>query len=500
MLRAKVLNSQTNVFFEQVLTPQSQRPYEYLIGRHPSCDLVLSSPEISRIHGLFLFMGEQCFFADLGSTEGTCINNVDVEVNHPQLIRPKDTIRIGNYVLLVEEVAPVAPQSAVAAANGSQTSWTEKNIWVRCIQIIEETHDVKTFRFTAEPPLQFDFQPGQFVTLDLNIDAQSVKRSYSISSSPSRPYTLDITVKRVPAETPEAPPGLVSNWMHDHLVVGSRIQLADPFGKFTCAEAQTDKLLFISAGSGITPMMSMAQWLCDTAAHVDMVFFHSARSPRDIIFRKRLELLAANHDNFQLAITTTRLVSGQSWVGYTGRLNEAMLTTIAPDFRDRSIYVCGPNPFMAATKTLLAGLQFPMEYYFSESFGPSKSRKKVSTQPQRLDQAPQLLAAIPESKASSFDDAPTQNRVQISPTVVFANSGKEVACDAEDYLLDVAEQEGIDIPNSCRMGACGACKRRLIEGEVKYEEEPGALDESDRQNGIVLACIAHPLGRVVLDA
>ena len=95
MLKAKVLNSKTNAFAEEVLTPQPHRPYECLIGRHPSCDLVLNGPEISRVHGRVLFMDGQCFFADLGSSDGTRINNVEVEVNYPHLIRPADTIRMG---------------------------------------------------------------------------------------------------------------------------------------------------------------------------------------------------------------------------------------------------------------------------------------------------------------------------------------------------------------------------------------------------------------------
>lgn len=98
--------------------------------------------------------------------------------------------------------------------------------------------------------------------------------------------------------------------------------------------------------------------------------------------------------------------------------------------------------------------------------------------------------------------APPRNRVSISQTAVisFVKSGKEINCDRNQYILDIAEQEGVDIPSSCRSGTCGTCKQKLLEGEVKYEGEPEALDVSDREGGYILTCISHPVGRVAIDA
>ncbi|NEP51836.1 MAG: iron-sulfur cluster-binding domain-containing protein, partial [Moorea sp. SIO3C2] len=248
---------------------------------------------------------------------------------------------------------------------------------------------------------------------------------------------------------------------------------------------------FISAGSGITPMMSMSKWLCDTGADVDVVFVHSARSPQDIIYHQKLQLMAALHPNFKLAITTTRPELDQAWCGYTGRLNEAMVAEMAPDFRDRIVYVCGPNPFMAGVKGLLAGLDFPMENYNEESFGGKKPSKKkaAATNPEPVKGEDRPRLHLVESPSTSNE-----------PTVVFAESGKEVTCDAEDVILDVAEQEGVPLPSGCRMGACGACKRKLLEGKVEYDEEPDALEEDERQQGMILTCVARPVGRVVVSA
>ncbi|MEO0888501.1 MAG: FAD-binding oxidoreductase, partial [Cyanobacteria bacterium J06648_10] len=179
---------------------------------------------------------------------------------------------------------------------------------VRCIQINRETPDVKTFRFVAEPAVLFSFRPGQFVTVKLPVaDAKGnpVIRSYSISSSPSRPHTLDITVKRVGSAGENYPPGIASNWLHDHFKVGMPLTVQGPYGDFCYvnekASDRPQKLLLISAGSGITPMMSIAQWVSDLAEKTEITFILVAKSPGDIIFRQRLALLATQHPHFNLA-------------------------------------------------------------------------------------------------------------------------------------------------------------------------------------------------------
>ena len=297
-------------------------------------------------------------------------------------------------------IAPsISPHQYMPVAMAEPTKlerWTTGDLTVRCVRVIDEIVDVKTFCFVASPPLLFTYKPGQFVTLDLEINGEQVLPSYSISSTPSRPHTLEITVKRVPlppADGAEVSQGLVSNWLHENVIVGSEIKLSGALGKFTCFANPCQKLLLISAGSGIAPMMSMSRWLVDTASECDIIFFHSARSPSDIIFRQELELISARHPNFNLAITTTRKELGQSWLGLTGRLTATMLQSVAPDFRERTVYVCGPNTFMESVQELLEGLSFPMQNYYEESFGPPRKKEK---QPK-----PAAAPSAPEDMASS---------------------------------------------------------------------------------------------------
>ena len=381
--------------------------------------------------------------------------------------------------------------------------WNKGKITVRCLNIIEDTNDVKTFRFIGISPTLFNYKPGQFVTLNLNINDRIVKRAYSISSTPSRPHTLEITVKRVPApaDIPDAPPGLVSNWLHDHLKVGDEITLTGPSGKFTCVDDHATKLLFISAGSGITPMMSMSRWALDTVANRDITFVHSARSPRDIIYRKELEAMAANHSNFHLALTITRQTKGDPWWGFQGRLNEVLLPAISPDFKERIIYVCGPDSFMKGVKNLVEGLGFPMQNYYQESFG-SSNKKRSSSSGEKNDNSSVITTNnnIANNDHSATPKPPAVSSSNTSYPVVFAKSGKEVLCDQQMSLLELAEEEMIDIDCSCRSGGCGSCKVKKLEGEIRYEGDADGLDPNDEEEGYILTCIAYPQGKVVIDA
>ncbi|MDJ0577856.1 MAG: FAD-binding oxidoreductase [Xenococcaceae cyanobacterium MO_234.B1] len=517
-IKIKAVNGETGEFKEKLLTLATVGQRECLLGRHPSCDLVLDSAEVSRIHGRIWCQDGQCFFTDLGSTDGSQIDAQEVEINQVYPLNPNNLLRIGGFVLTLsqmsseENISQLQP-TAEPDAPSQPRQWSSGELTVRCLQAIAETQDVKTFRFVAEPTVLFSYKPGQFVTLDLEIEGKRVMRSYSISSTPSRPHILEITVKRVPPPTDvaDAPPGLVSNWLHDYLTVGSQVKLKGPMGNFTCADNQAQKLLFISAGSGITPMMSMSRWLCDTGANVDVVFIHSARSPRDVIFRQELESMAARHTNFKLAVTTTRSEPGQAWVRYTGRLNEVMLQAIAPDFRSRTVYVCGPNPFMEGVKTMLETLLFPMENYHQESFGSPKRKRSVKEKREdgvtkvgeaegcREEDSSPKSAPNQEHPPETAQEEPenvtsVKTTQEQSPVVVFAKVGKEIACDEEDTILDLAEQEGIELPSGCRMGACGACKLALLEGEVNYDDDP------DCEPGHLLTCIAKPVGRVVIEA
>ena len=471
-MKIKAINYQTSFCQEKILTPQSETLNKCLIGRHPNCNLVLNAPEISRIHGMIYSYEQEYYFIDLASSDGSRINNQQIDVNESYLLKPDDIIHIGDFLLLIEEIQLLEHQS-----KSQGKAWRSPTLSARCVRVIDETPDVKTFTFVAEPSIEFTYQPGQFVTLELEINGKTVKRAYSISSTPSRPHSIDITVKRAtpPNNLPDAPPGLVSNWLHDNLQAGSQVKIGSPLGDFSCIEHPSSKILFISAGSGITPMMSMSRWLLDTNAGSDIVFFHSARTADDIVFRQELELMTSRYANFQLATTLTREDSNSSPGGRVGRFSKSMLSEIAPDFAERTVYVCGSEAFTQQVKEILQELKFPMENYYAESFGKPKKNKKENQLQLEKTLTPKQITTVYE-------------------TLVLAKSGVELAYDSEDTILETAEKEGIELPHMCKMGACHKCKLRLLEGEVRYDEEP------ECEEGYVLTCIAQPVGRVVIEA
>lgn len=502
-MELKIINSETGKFEEKILSAGNE---EYLVGRHLRCDIVLDGLDISRVHGRFVHRKGNFYYVDLGSTCGSWINNEEASINERRLLKANDTIRVGSFLIVVSSLSSGGAvveegDTRFPASDSGSRLWRKGSIEVTCKRIIRETDDTKTFVLASESGTLFSYKPGQFVNLNLTINGKSVKRAYSISSTPTRPHTLEITVKRLPAspDLPDVPPGLVSNWLHENVAPGSKLTLHGPSGKFTCCDRASEKLLFVSAGSGITPMMSMSRWMLDRASDKDIIFFHNARSPKDIIFKHELELLASRYENFKLVVAITRSPGEHPWMGYTGRLNETMLRSFAPDVCERVAYVCGPQGFMKQVKDTFAQLDFPMENYYQESFGSSKRKKSVSSEPAPAAPArpsgsdrTQIIEPAAQSKSSKPASKPANEK----PSVAFANSQTELACPPDKSILELALEEGIEIEHACCAGACGNCQVKLLSGEHRYLQEPSFKPKA----GHILTCVATAVGRVEVAA
>lgn len=480
MLKLKSVNFEQQDFQNHHIQLDPSRP-EHVIGRGPSCDIVLSSPDVSRIHGKIAYQDGGYHFIDVGSSSGTVIKGQLIDTHVPHALEIGDIIQVGETFLYVEELLCPLPTALPDRATLARSQWQQADLTCFCSRIISETPTVKTFCLVAETPVLFDYQPGQFVNLELQIAGKTALRPYSISSSPTRPYHLSVTVKRL-GEVNQPDAGLVSNWLHDRLQVGDRLRLVGgPMGNFTCVPQSPQdqlpkKLLLISAGSGITPMLSMARWVQDTLADCDVVFLHSAKTPEEIICRSELELMSAQMPNFRLVTTITQAPIGQPWSGLTGRISAAMLNLVVPDLKSRSVFVCGANGFMEGIRNLLAAQGFPMENYQSESFGG----------------APVSAAPAAERSTVITPTAPTNGSAL---AVNFTQSGHIVPTDGNTTILELAEEAGVSLRSACRMGACGACKQACV-GNVRYEQDPKALSAADRAAGYILACIAYPEGAV----
>ena len=368
----------------------------------------------------------------------------------------------------------------------SPPAWdSEREESLVCCQVRDETHDVKSFFFASRSQHGFVFRPGQFLTLELEIDGQQFNRCYTISSSPTRPHTISITVKRVSG-------GRVSNWLHDNFKVGDFVRMLGPAGEFSCAQAGEDgeptakgeahdvparKFLFLSAGSGITPLMSMTRAHHELAEDRDIVFVHSARTPADIIFARELQLITFNQRRFRTAFVVERLGEARDWSGLTGFLNLPMLQLIAPDFMEREIFTCGPSPYMAAVRTLLHDAGFDSSHYHEESFS--------------FEQLAQMQEATP--------DAVTAGATEVAGYAVqFLQSRRELRCQPDQHVLEAAQQAGLRLPKSCSQGMCGTCKAKLVSGRVEMKHK-GGIRQREIDQGMVLLCCSKPLTDLVIE-
>jgi ferredoxin-NADP reductase len=263
-------------------------------------------------------------------------------------------------------------------------------------------------------------------------------------------------------------------------------------------------MLFVGAGSGITPLMSMSRWIIDTTADVDVKFLVSARTPADVIFRRELEFLSARHSGFKAAVTITAGGGGHDgWIGLTGRICPPLLELVCPDVRERHVFTCGPEPFMDKLEEALTALGFDMRQFHKESFGVR--RVAQGTQVPERDALPRSLVDVPlvppgpPSVAHSIVDAvPDVAAGQYE--IEFAKSGKTVRSSGDASLLEIAEANGIEIDYACRNGACGACKVACQPPVSVEMEGASGLGAADRERGVILACVARPRAALRLDA
>ncbi len=375
-------------------------------------------------------------------------------------------------------VAPVAtplppPSPAAEPSPGPAVPVTGR--WsgrLRVARVFQETPDVKTFRLMNPlgGVLPFTFLPGQFLTLTVLTDGKPVKRTYTIASSPTQHDYVEVTVKHEAG-------GAVSGYLHDKVKEGDLLDCSGPSGSFVFTGRECKCILLIGGGVGITPLMSVIRYLTDRAWAGDIYLIYSVHAPQDFIFREEIEYLARRHPNFRVAVTVSH-PEGTDWAGEKGRITKELIAKSVPDLASRYVHLCGPVPLMEAVKKELAELGVPKERIKTEAFGPALGR--------------------PEPVVVPSHAPPTGTAVAL-PTVTFARSHKAAPLPPEKTVLDVADEVGVPIDNSCRVGTCGTCRVKLLSGSVTMAVEDG-LEPGDKENNIVLACQAKATADVSVEA
>jgi len=336
---------------------------------------------------------------------------------------------------------PLLPDDYLKLAN---PLWSARELRGRVLEVRGETVDSATLVIKPGWGFSFDYQPGQYIGIGLLVDGRWRWRSYSLTSSPIKgARIITITVKAMPE-------GFLSSHLVGGVAPGTVVRLAAPQGNFVMPDPAPASALFITGGSGITPVMSMLRTLARRDQVTDIVHLHSAPTESDVMFASELADLERSHDGYRLRLRSTRT---------EGRLDLARLDDEVPDWRERQTWACGPEGMLNDAERVwhvhgIAGLLH--------------------------------LERFAVSKAAAHGQG---------GTVQFARSQKTVTVDGATPLMDAGEDVGIQMPFGCRMGICQSCVVGLLDGHVRdlrtgAEHEPGSR---------IQTCISAASGDCVLD-
>ncbi len=329
-------------------------------------------------------------------------------------------------------------------------------------EIIDETASTRTLRLA---PLGTDYPPfraGQYANLFLTIDGVATSRPFSFSSPPTRPDSLDITLRRMPD-------GFVSPYLCDRAAVGEVFELTGPAGTL-CHEPlkDTDDLVFLAGGSGITAFMSMIRNETDAPTGRRMHLIYGSRVPDDIIFGTELEELASGMEGLRVDVVISEPPEG--YKGLKGFMDVKMLGKLVGDVAGKTFYLCGPLAMYDLCTAALAELGVPARRMKVELQGP-----------------PQDVTAL--------EGWPKNVGAEV--TVEIEGSGEPFKVSTKEPLLNSLERNGIVPDSLCRSGECGYCKTRLVGGEV-YVPPTVTIRKSDVDFGFIHPCMSYPTSDITI--
>jgi stearoyl-CoA 9-desaturase NADPH oxidoreductase len=322
--------------------------------------------------------------------------------------------------------------------------WSTQELRGRIERIQHETPDAVTV--FIKPGWEWPgHEPGQYLRIGFVVDGVHHWRAYSLTSDPGRPDGLiSITPKLVPE-------GTVTPWLVREAAPGTIVKLSDVEGTFKLPEPLAGRLLFISAGSGITPIMSMLRDLDRRGALHDVVHLHSARTTDDVIFGDQLRALAQRHEGFRLHEQIT---------GTHGRIGPEDLDELCDDWREREAFLSGPADMLDA-----------MSAHWERAGDPDRLH---------LERFQPIIG----QGAGELGDG---------GTITFLDSGIEARSDGTEPILVAGEQAGATLPYGCRMGICHTCVGKLCSGKIR-DLRTGEVSGSPGE--IVRTCVNAPEGPV----
>ncbi|WP_454698446.1 ferredoxin reductase [Arthrobacter humicola] len=438
---------------------------------------------------------------------------------------------------------------APARAARALGPWHPQEFMAECVETVPEAGGIMTFVFRRCDGAPLAFRAGQYVNVAFPVngeDQDPVDRSYSLSSSPTEPWTFSISVKRDHA-------GLVSPWVHENVKPGTVLDMLGPVGAFHLPDAdRRARYLLLAAGAGITPIMSMVRTIHSLPGHADVVVLYHGAAAGDFAFHQELAYIASVDSRVKVHYSLGDRSKPEGWDGLSGRLTAAMLDYVAPDANGRQVYACGPEGYLnTATKLLekvgVDDTSIYMEFFTGDRQTLLEYQAEIAlatdiaeeiaeeiaesaedyyeSQPSAFGlyepgydsegtlQATGLPLETVDSDASGFEnpegtsdvgagspDASSFDTVGTgSLTLSFMRTGINVRIDPTEHILGVAQRAGVRIGANCKEGMCGSCKVVKLSGEVEMNHQ-GGIRAREITAGKFLPCCSTAQTDLVIDA
>ena len=317
----------------------------------------------------------------------------------------------------------------------------------------------------------FSFEPGQFLTLRARLNGEEVRRTYSISSPRSRlskAGELEIGIRPVEG-------GVFSNWAAQSLKAGDTISVMPPDGRFVVKKQRAIHRVGFAAGSGITPILSIAATTLEEQPESKFTLVYGNRRMSSVMFNEALQDLKDRYPN---RLTLIHILSRQAQEVdlLQGRIDgdkvRAIIKALLPVASMDEVFICGPEAMIEATEQALIAAGVPDTRVYSERFtsGPAQAAKIQAD----TDTAPSRVAAAKD----------------IALTVVLDGKEHELQIGADEHVLDAALNAGLDLPFSCKAGVCCTCRAKVLCGEVVMDKN-FTLEADEMKLGYVLSCQAR---------
>lgn len=333
---------------------------------------------------------------------------------------------------------------------------------LRVSKLVKETADAVSIFFEIPTHLagDFDYEPGQYLTVEIERDGRSERRAYSLSSSPLWDMEPSITVKEVSG-------GFMSVFLNRELKENDALRVLTPMGKFTPSldERNAKHYVLFGAGSGITPLLSIIKSILHLEPKSRISLLYGNKNQNSVIFKDELDRLSTDFSG-RLEVIHTLSNPDENWSGMQGRIDTEKCMSFLQNLNDENheYFICGPGSMIATVEEVLLAKGVKAENIYREYFTPKSDEK---------------AAVVTEFNGSC------------EVTVVIENEEHHFQINDDTSVLDAAINAGVDAPYSCKIAACCTCQAKIIEGAVEMDDSD-ILTDKEIEAGFILTCQSHP--------